>query len=152
MVFPPAGQGTFPGLSRDPQGSVYDFGVEVVHLVKLGHHYLPIAERDLFNIEYLMCSLGNKALQIHSLTANTSTIASTVLTIETYLAIDSSGWPDCKVTRGKVDDDHLENVVSTLSTLSALLASQSEALATVMARLEVIEQSSRTPQTVRSYN
>lgn len=95
------------GLSRNPCGSVSDFGVEIGHLVALVHPYLPTTERDLLTIEYLMRSPGNK----HLLTADTSIVASTVHAIESYLAIENAGRLACKVTRGEVENNHLEKVV-----------------------------------------
>lgn len=54
-------------LRRDPPGSISDLAVEIGHLVKHAHPYLHIAKPDLFTIEYLIHSLGNKALQKHLL-------------------------------------------------------------------------------------
>lgn len=87
-----------------------------------------------------MSSLDNRLL----LTTNTSTIADTFLAIEGYLAIDKSGRAACKASTEIVDNHHLEQVVSALSTPSVVLASQSETLATVMAWLEAMELASKT--------
>lgn len=140
------------GSSRDQQGSVTNFGLEIGHLVKLVHQCLPVTERELLTTKYLMRSLGNKQLQKHLLTANTPAVASTVHAIESYLAIDNAGRPACKVTRKEVDNNHLEKVVDTLSTQSALLASHAETLVAAMARLEAVEQAFRAPQPTRSYS
>lgn len=47
-------------------------------------------------VERLTRGLNNKVLRKHLLTANTLTIASAVLDIESYLAVDNSGRLPCK--------------------------------------------------------
>lgn len=126
-------------LSRDPQGSVSNFAIEIGHLAKLPPLYLPVTERDLPTIAYLMHTLNYKSFQKRLLTANTSTIAGRVLAIKSYLAIDNSGGPTCKATEEAVGSHHLEQVVSALTTQSVVLARQSEAPTTVMGRLDAIE-------------
>lgn len=103
-----------------------------------------MTERDSLTVEYLVYSLNKKLLQKHLLIANTSTIACTVLAINSYLAIDNSGRPACMVTGETVGNHQFDQVVSTLTTQAVVLATQSEVLATVMAKLKVIERTSET--------
>lgn len=150
--FSSTGKGALVITEDRPTGVISDFAMEIGHLAKQAHLCLPIAEQDLHTIGYLVRILGSKALQKHLVTANTSTIASTVLAIEGYLAIDNAGRPACKATGEAVGNDHLGKVVSVLSTQTAVLASQPETMADVMTKLETLEPASKGTEPVRMYS
>lgn len=92
-------------LTRNPQGSESDFRVEIERLVKLAQPYLPITEPEQLTIDYLKWILGNKALQKHLFMTGASSIASTVLAIESYLAVEDEGIPACWATQSMADAD-----------------------------------------------
>lgn len=78
-------------LSRDPQGSGSDFEVEIGHLVKLVHRYLPTTERDLLTIEYLMRSLGTSNCRSICLPPIPLQLQAQLHATESYLVIDNAG-------------------------------------------------------------
>lgn len=56
--------------------------MEIGHLVQLAHPYLPLVERELLTIDYLMRNTGNKSVQNLLLVADTYTIANPIHTTE----------------------------------------------------------------------
>lgn len=92
-----------------------DFAIEIGHLVKLGHPYLPVSERGSLAVEHLVRNLYNKQLQKHQLTADTSSISSSVLAIRSYMVIDNSGKSACEVTSETLGNHHFDKVVSMLT-------------------------------------
>lgn len=84
------------GLKRDWQGSMPDLAIELRNLMSLRHPSIALGERELLAIDYLIHAMNNATLQRHLLTADTTTIASTVQSIEEYLAVGNIDQLACK--------------------------------------------------------
>lgn len=80
--------------------------------------------------------MNNKALQRHLLTANTSTVASTVLAIEEYLVVCSSEWSSCKTAGEGSNSPQMGRIVH-------VLTPQSEVMVTTMTKLEAMTLASK---------
>lgn len=96
--------------------------------MNLAHLSLPGDKNDQLVVDHIIRSMGNKPLQQHLLTADTTTLTSSVQTIEEYLAIGSLDRPACRTVRQETE-------------LVVTLTAQSEVLAKVVVRLEELEQS-----------
>lgn len=66
-------------LRMDSQSSsVFDLAIEIRQLISLAHSYMPIADKAHIVVDYLICSVENRAMQRHFQYVDTSTVESTV--------------------------------------------------------------------------
>lgn len=91
-------------------------------------------------------------MRVHILTAGPFTLAGTVLAIKVYLSVGNCDRPTCKVVGEEFGFSQLSELAVALSVQSEILATQTEVMAKQMARVEVVEQTFRTPSTVRAYS